>query len=107
MSSTVGVGIEINASGFDPAASIVTWTATYGKFLSWGPVNFTVQERGNPVINDGGKLYWSYSEKPASTSGPVIVTVTATDPSTNKVLGKSTLTLDWDGNSGVVVRNTP
>lgn len=107
MSSTVGVGIEIHASGFDPATSIVTWTATYGKFLSWGPVNFTVQERGNPVINDGGKLYWSYSEKPASTSEPVIVTVTATDPSTNKVLAKSTIILDWDRNSGVVVRNTP
>jgi hypothetical protein len=107
MSSTVGIGIEVNASGFDPANAIFTWNATYGYFQSWGPVNFTVQDRGNPVFNNGEKLYWSYSEKPTSTSEPVIVTVTATDPSTNKVLGKSTLTLDWDGNSGVVVRKTP
>jgi hypothetical protein len=96
MSSTVGVGIEVNATGFDPSTSIVTWSATYGKFLSWGPVNYTVQEQGNPVINHGEKLYWSYNEKPASVNDPVIVTVTATDPTTSKVLGKSTVTLVWD-----------
>jgi hypothetical protein len=96
MSSTVGVGIEVNATGFAPSTSIVTWSATYGKFLSWGPVNYTVQEQGNPVINHGEKLYWSYYEKPASVNDPVIVTVTATDPATSKVLGKSTVTLVWD-----------
>jgi hypothetical protein len=106
MSSTVGIGIEVNASGFDPAITTVTWSATYGHFLSWGPVNFTVQERGNPVINHGEKIYWSYIDQPVSTTEPVIVTVTATDSTTGKILGKSTLTLDWDGNSGVVVRNT-
>jgi hypothetical protein len=106
MSSTLGVGIEVNATGFDSSTSLVTWSATCGKFLSWGPVNYTVQEQGNPVINHGEKLFWSYYEKPASTAEPVIVTVTATDPVTNKVLGRSTLTLDWEGNSGIVVRNS-
>jgi hypothetical protein len=104
MSSTVGIGIEVNASGFDPAAAIYTWNATYGYFLSWGMVNYTVQERGNPVFNKGEKLYWSFMEKPLSTRDPVFVTVTATDPVTNKVLGNSTITLGWDGDFAVVVQ---
>ena len=104
MSSTVGVGIEVNASGFDPAAAIFTWNATYGKFLSWGPVNFTVQDQGNPVINNGEKLYWSFMEKPSTTLDPVLVTVTATDPATNKVLGSSTLILEWEEGLGIMVK---
>jgi hypothetical protein len=105
MSSTVGVGIDVNASGFDPAGAMVTWNATYGYFLSWGPVNYTVTERGNPVTNHGEKLYWSFIEKPTTTSEPVIIIVTATDPATGRVLGVSSLTLDWDGDYGVTVRN--
>jgi hypothetical protein len=104
MSSTVGVGIEVNATGFDPASALITWNASYGKFLSWGPVNFTVNERGNPVTNHGEKLYWSFIEKPSSTLNPVIITVTATDPATARVLGNSTVTLGWDGDFAVVVK---
>lgn len=104
MSSTVGVGIEMNATGFDPASAQITWNASYGKFLSWGPVNFTVKEQGNPVTNHGEKLYWSFTEKPASTLDPVIVTVTATDPATGRVLGNSTATLGWDGDFAVMVK---
>ncbi len=105
MSSTVGVGIEVNASGFDPADAIVTWNATYGYFLSWGPVNYTVQERGNPATNHGEKLYWSFIERPLSTSEPVVVTVTATDPATGRILGNSSIILDWDRDYQVTVRN--
>ena len=104
MSSTVGVGIEVNASGFDPASAQITWNATYGNFLSWGPVDYTVKERGNPVTNHGEKLYWSFIEKPTSTLEPVIITVTATDPATGKVLGSSTVTLGWDGDFVVMVK---
>ena len=104
MSSTVGVGIEVNVSGVDPASAIVSWNATYGHFLSWGPVNFTVQDLGNPATNHGEKLYWSFVEKPASTLDPVIVTVTATDPATGKVLGSSAVTLGWDGDFAVMVK---
>ena len=104
MSSTVGVGIEVNASGFDPAGALFTWNATYGYFLSWGPSDFTVKERGNPVTNHGEKLYWSFIEKPASTLEPVIITVTATDPASGRVLGNSTVTLGWDGDFAVMVK---
>lgn len=105
MSSTVGVGIEVNATGFDPAGALFTWNATYGKFLSWGPVNYTVKDLGNPATNHGEKLFWSFTEKPASTLEPVIITVTATDPATGQVLGNSTVTLGWDGDFAVVVKN--
>jgi len=105
MASTVGVGIEVNASGFDPASALFTWNATYGNFLSWGPVNYTVIERGNPVTNHGEKLYWSFREKPASTLQPVIVTVTATDPATGRVLGNSAVTFGWDGDFAVKVKD--
>jgi hypothetical protein len=104
MSSTVGVGIEVNASGFDPAGALITWNATYGKFLSWGPVNYTVMERGNPVTNHGEKLYWSFTEKPASTRDPVIITVTATDPATTRALGSSTVILGWEEGLWVLVK---
>ncbi|HEX9934189.1 MAG TPA: hypothetical protein VGB38_03245 [bacterium] len=104
MSSTVGIGIEVNASGFDPAGAIITWSATYGHFLSWGPVDYTVKERGNPVINHGEKLYWSFIDKPASTVNPVIITVTATDPASGRVMGNSTVNLGWDGDFAVVVK---
>jgi len=106
MSSTVGVGIEVDASGFNPADTLFTWNATYGYFLSWGPVDWTVKHRGNPVTNHGEKLYWSFIEKPDSRLEPVFVTVTATDPATGRVLGKSTLTLEWDGDYEIVVKNS-
>ena len=65
MSSTVGVGITINATGFDVTESLVSWNATYGKFLSWG-TNLTVTDLGNPATNHGERLYWSFTKKPAS-----------------------------------------
>jgi hypothetical protein len=104
MSSTVGIGMEVNATGFDPATARFTWNATYGKFLSWGPVDYTVKDSGTMVTNHGEKLYWSYAVPPASTAEPVVVMVTATDPATGTVLGTSTMTLDWDGKNGVVVK---
>jgi len=45
-------------------------------------------------------------ERPASPPEPVIVTVTATDPATGRVLGKSSISFDWDGDFAVVVRET-
>lgn len=105
MSSTVGIGIAVNASGFNLADSRVIWNASYGKFLSWGPADFTVQDLGNSTANHGEKLYWSFYEKPASSREPVIVTVTATDPESGIVMGKGIVTLDWDGELGVIVKD--
>ncbi|MFA4825581.1 MAG: hypothetical protein WC593_10550 [Methanoregula sp.] len=106
MSSTPGIGITVDGNGFDAARSQFVWNATYGKFLSWGAVNYTVNEVGNPVTNHGEKLYWSFTEQPASILEPVIITVTATDSKTGRMLGSSNVVLLWDGNNAVRLRDT-
>ena len=34
VSSTVGIGIEVDASGFDPAGTLFTWNATQLQHLT-------------------------------------------------------------------------
>jgi hypothetical protein len=106
MSSTPGVGITVDANGFDAARSQFAWSATYGNFYTWGPVNLTVDEVGNPVINHGEKLYWTFTEKPVSILEPVVITVTATDSATGRIMGSSNVILIWDGNNTVKLKDT-
>lgn len=104
MSSTPGIGITIDANGFDADKARFSWDATYGNFLSWGPSDYTVRDQGNPVTNNAGKLYWSYTEKPASASDPVFITVTATDLKTGRMLGSSRITLGWEEDMAVKIK---
>jgi hypothetical protein len=106
MSSTPGVGITVDGNGFDAARARFAWNATYGSFLSWGPADYMVKDQGNPVSNHGEKLYWSFTEKPASTLEPVVITVTATDPVTGRMLGSSDVVLLWDGEYAVMLKDT-
>ncbi|MDO9323802.1 MAG: hypothetical protein Q7T80_02485 [Methanoregula sp.] len=106
MSSTPGIGIRVDANGFDAARSRFAWNATYGNFFSWGAVNYTVDEVGNPYFNQGEKLYWSFTEKPASTLEPVVITVTATDADTGRMQGSSKVILVWDGDNAVMLKDT-
>jgi hypothetical protein len=106
MSSTPGLGIAVDANGFEAARSRFAWNATYGNFLSWGPVNYTVTDVGNPYTNHGEKLYWSFSQKPSSTFEPVVITVTATDAATGRMLGSSNVVLQWDGDNAVMLKDT-
>jgi hypothetical protein len=105
MSSTPGVGITVDTNGFAAARSRFAWNATYGNFYTWGPVNSTVTEVGNPYINHGEKLYWTFTEKPASILEPVIITVTAADVSTGRMQGSSNVVLLWDGDDAVMLRD--
>jgi hypothetical protein len=105
MSSTPGVGITVDANGFDAARSHIAWNATYGNFYSWGAVNYTVTSVGNPYTNHGEKLYWTFSEKPASTLEPVVITVTATDADTGRMQGSSQVVLLWDGDNAVMLKD--
>ena len=106
MSSTVGIGISVDANGFDADRALFAWNASYGKFVSWGPANYTVTEVGNPVTNHGEKLFWSFTERPASTLEPVVITVTATDSATGRMLGSSNVVLLWDGDYAVMLKDT-
>jgi len=103
MSSTPGIGLSVNATGINTTTTGFTWTASYGRFLSWDSPDFKVNERGTTLTNHGEKVYWSFVEMPASTDTPVTVTVTAKDAS-GTIVGSSTVTLAWDGELAVRVQ---
>ncbi|MDD1696466.1 MAG: hypothetical protein LUQ54_06175 [Methanoregula sp.] len=103
MSSTVGIGLTPNLSGFETAGAEFEWNATYGYFLDWSAPNFTVSRITQPVVNQGEKIYWSFSQEPASPRVPVIITVTLRDSVSQKPLAGSRMTLGWKDNLTVVV----
>jgi hypothetical protein len=104
MSSTPGIGLTPNISGFNPVDAEFTWNASYGEFLDWSPPNYTISRLSQPVINHGEKVYWSFIDIPASTRDPVIISVTARDLPSGQILGSSRLTLGWEGNFTVTVQ---
>jgi hypothetical protein len=103
MSSTPGIGLEPVTAGFSADNASFAWKATYGQFLSWNFQDFKVNQLGDSVSNHGEKLYWSFIDKPSSTTTPVWITVTAKDIASERVLGSSTVTLGWEGNYSVTV----
>jgi hypothetical protein len=103
MSSTIGIGLIPNVSGFKTADAEFEWNATYGHFSDWSAPNYTISRLSQPVVNHGEKIFWSFTEEPASPLVPVIITVTARDVQSQKVLAGSRLTLGWKGNFTVVV----
>jgi len=104
MSSTPGIRLTPNVSGFNPADAEFTWNASYGEFLDWSSPNYTISRLLQPVINHGEKVYWSFTDVPASTRDPVIISVTARDLPSGQILGSSNLTLGWEGNFTVTVQ---
>jgi hypothetical protein len=104
MSSTPGIGLEPVVTGFGADNASFAWKATYGQFLSWNSSDFAVNELGDVASNHGEKLYWSFYEKPSSTATPVTITVTATESVSGHILGSSTVTLAWEGNYSVIVK---
>jgi hypothetical protein len=104
MSSTPGIELSVIMPQMDTSTVVYDWKADYGHFLSWNPPDYAVNEKGSEVTTNGGKIYWSYTEKPADTTKPITITMTARDTATKKEVGHSVLTLDWDGNNGVMVK---
>jgi hypothetical protein len=103
MSSTVGIGLTPNVSGLKTAGVEYEWTATYGHFLDWSAPNYTVNTLSEPVVNDGEKIYWSFTEVPKSSLVPVVITVTEREITSKKTLASSRLTLGWKNNMTVAV----
>ena len=104
MSSTPGIGLTPNVSGFSPVDAEFTWNASYGQFFDWSPPNYTVSGLSQSVVNHGEKVYWSFTDVPASTRDPVIISVTARDLPSGRILGSSQLTLGWEGTFTVTVQ---
>jgi len=103
MSSTPGIKLIPNATGFSTAVATFNWTATNGQFISWDAPDYTIHSLGNPATSKTETVYWTFTERPASTQDPVIITVVATDPASSSVLGEAHLKLTWDGNYAVDV----
>jgi hypothetical protein len=106
MSSTPGIGLEPVVTGFDAGNATFTWKTTYGQFLSWSAPDFRVNQVGDSASNHGEKLYWSFIDPSASTATPVTITITATDTASGRLLASSTVTLVWEDNYFVTVRNS-
>jgi len=104
MSSTPGIGLTPNVSGFNPADAEFSWNASYGEFLDWSPSNYTIIWLSQPVVNYGEKVYWSFTDIPASTRDPVIISVTVRDLPSGRIQGSSRMTLGWEGNTTVVIQ---
>jgi hypothetical protein len=107
MSSTPGIGLEPVATGFDPGTTTFTWNASYGQFLSWDAPGYTVNGLGNPASNHGGKIFWTFIDRPATTAVPVTIIVTAAETGTGRILGRSTVTLAWENDYLVAVQEAP
>jgi hypothetical protein len=106
MSSTIGIGLTPNVSGFNTTDAQFEWNATYGQFLDWSAPNNTVSRLSQPIVNHGEKIFWSFTDGPASPPVPVIITITARDVQSQKVLGTSRLTLGWKDSITVIVEKT-
>jgi hypothetical protein len=107
MSSTIGIGLTPVVTGFAMADAEFIWNASYGQFFDWSPPVYAVSKLPPPVVNHGEKIYWSFADSPASVSDPVIISVTARDPRSGKILGSSHLTLVWVDNLTVSMQKTP
>lgn len=104
MSSTPGIRLTINRSGSPAGETEYVWNASYGRFLSWNPPEYPVHLLGNHEITRGEVLYWTFTDSPGPAKEPVRITVTARDPLTGNVTGSAAVTLDWDGETTVIVR---
>jgi hypothetical protein len=104
MSSTPGIGLTPVVTGFNANDATFEWNATFGRFLMWDAPDYKVHDIGNPAATDNRTIYWTFTDKPASTKDPVTITVTARDMTRQgAVLGTSAVILNWDGDYAVYV----
>ncbi len=106
MSSTPGIRLTPDVSGFNLSDAEYVWNASYGYFLSWGSPDYTIRNYPLPVVNHGETIYWSFTEPVSSARDPVIISMSARNVSSGQVLGSSSLTLGWEGNFTVILQNT-
>jgi hypothetical protein len=102
MSSTPGIGLAPNVSGFSLPDARYEWNASYGRFFGWNATDFHITESGPAAMSDGEKIYWSFYPFPESSQPPVIITLTAKDKKTGQALGSSRMTLAWEQNNTFV-----
>ncbi len=106
MSSTVGIGLTPDYPPYvDNRTVIFRWQADYGHFISWDTPAFKVENLGNTVYKDDGKIYWSYlSEDEKIARPPVHIALTMINRTSGAVLGDASLEIGWDDYNSAVVK---
>jgi len=95
MSSVVGIGlVPIYISERDPETVKFHWHTNYGHFVSWESQEYKVIMLGIDVINNGEKIYWSYSEM-SEKKPSVHISLTVEDAVSGEPLVESTLEIEW------------
>ena len=102
MSSTIGIGLTPNTTGFGIADARYEWNASYGQFLGWNAPEYTITEHGRSAVSNGEKIFWSFDTMPSPSQKPVTVSLTAKDRKTGRILGISRMTLDREQNSTLI-----
>jgi len=96
MSSVVGIGlVPIYISERDPETVKFHWHTNYGHFVSWESQEYKVIMLGIDVINNGEKIYWSYSEM-SEKKPSVHISLTVEDAVSGEPLVESTLEIEWE-----------
>ncbi len=96
MSSVVGIGlVPIYISERDPETVKFHWRTNYGHFVSWESQEYKVIMLGIDVINNGEKIYWSYSEM-SEKKPSVHISLTVEDAVSGEPLVESTLEIEWE-----------
>jgi hypothetical protein len=103
MSSTVGIRLTpVNISGITPPDSQFTWATTFGSFYHWGPPDFRVTGLGSSYTGTAEPIYWSFfSDMNSKERPPVMVTLTVSDSSTQKILANASMRLVWADPNGL------
>ena len=102
MSSTVGIGLTPDVTGFGIPDARYEWNASSGQFIDWRSPGYTITEHGQSAVSSGEKIYWSFMTMPDSPQPPVVITLAAKDRKTGQVLGTSRMTLAWEQNNTFV-----
>jgi len=102
MSSTIGIGLTPNVTGFGIPDARYEWNTSFGRFVDWNAPGYTVAEQGQSAVSSGEKIYWSFGAIPDSLQQPVVITLAAKDLKTGQLLGTSRMTLSWESNNSFV-----
>jgi hypothetical protein len=82
------------------------WLATDGIFLSWKGPDFIVREIGNDTVTDNSTIYWTWREPDLPVSGhDVRITLEVRNAGGSTVLGTTTISIGWEGETAVVRKN--
>lgn len=96
---TVGIGLTpiYTSLGRNPETVKFSWHTNYGEFISWAPPDYKVNELGSEAINNGEKIYWSYSSEDMGVNKPPVrISLNVKDAKSGQVLAESVLEIEWE-----------